>query len=179
MAAQRAQWVIAEQPCTHVHPGKAKALRNEARDLIVAELVEDGQRFEMPRLSQQGIEAPLVIGRDRHDGLERIDRVLQLALHLGGGDFQGVRGEIVRQDDAVAVEDQSALRRDGNEGDAVVERLGGKLPMPQDLQPDPAPDQQCKAQHHHAGGKDQPAAKAEQLAFDIAQFGHRAGGSNQ
>ncbi len=173
MATQRAQRIVAKQPCPHIHARKTKALRHEASHLIIAELVENRQRLKAPRLPQQIVEAPLVERRDGHDGLERIDGVLQCALDLRRRDFQRVSRVVVGQDDAVAVENQPALRRNRHQRNAVVLRLGRKLPMPHHLQPHPATDQQRKAQHHHGRGQNQTAAKAEQLAFDVAQLGHR------
>ncbi|CAG2155983.1 hypothetical protein LMG19282_05078 [Cupriavidus campinensis] len=64
VAGRLAERVLAEQPCAHVHAGKAETLGGELGHFLVGQLAADRQAFEAARLLQQPLEAAAVTRLD-------------------------------------------------------------------------------------------------------------------
>ncbi|EWS55907.1 hypothetical protein X551_01244 [Methylibium sp. T29] len=171
MAAELAIGVVAEQPRLDVDPGEAETLRGETRHLLVAELGADRQGLEALGVVHHALEAATVARRDVDHFLQRIDGALQV-VDLRRRELQRVGRVVVRQHDAVAVEDQAAVRRDRQYRDAVALGARGQLVVPQHLQRDQARRHQPEAEQHQRAGGDQAQPEAAQLLVDVLEFGH-------
>ena len=111
--------IAAKQAGVDFHPGKAETVHREACHLVFAQPRTDRQVVKVSAFLEQFPEAPAVPGADLDQTGKRVYRFVQIG-HPAWRDLQRVGGEIVRQDDAVAVQYQTARRGHGSDRNAVV-----------------------------------------------------------
>ena len=173
VAADLAERIVAKQPRLHVDARKAEALCGEAGNLLVGQLGADRQRLEVLALVHQPLEALAVARLDVDDVTQALDGGLQV-VDLRRADLEGVCRVVVCQHHTVAVDDQPAVGNDRHHRDAVVLGANTQFVVLVDLQVHQPHAEQAEAhQHEHCSGN-QPQAKAPDLLFDVAQFGHMA-----
>ena len=171
VAANLAERVVAKQPRLHLDPREAELLRRKTRHLFVAELGTDRQRLEILALVGHALEALAVARLDVHQLRQPVDHFVDIA-DPAGRDLQRVGRIVVGQHDAVAVDDDAAIRHDRQHRDAVAFGLRRQLVVAHHLQVDQPGTQQAEGeQHEGCRGKD-PGAKAGELALDVLQLGH-------
>jgi len=168
----RAERVLAEQPRAHVDAGKAEALRGEARDFVVGEPRADRQAFEVLRVFLQLLEAAAVARVDRDDLRQLVDRVLERVVELRRRDLERVGRVVLREDHAVAVGDDPAVRHDRRDGDAVFLGLQRIFAVLHQLQIEEAAREQPEADEHEHARRRDAQAELRELLLGVVEFGH-------
>ena len=164
--------VGAKQPRLDLDARKAVALGGKARHLFVGQAHADRQRFEVARILLQALEAAAVARRDLDHLRDGVNRLVGRAAQARGREFQRVGLVVGGQHDAVAVEDFAAVRHDRYHRRAVGLGALRQFFVPQHLQRVQPPGQQPERRHHAQRDHRQPHAKAHQIGFDVADFGH-------
>ncbi len=183
MTADLAERVAAKKPRLDLDAFEAKALGGEAGDLFVAQLGADRHRLEAPAFVDQPLEAFAITRLDLDDLGEPVDRGVEIG-HLGRLDLERVGRVVVRQHDAVAVEDEAAVRRNGHHRDPVVLGLRRQLLVLADLQVDEPGDEQAEREEDEQCRGQDAQAKAREIVLGVAQLRHgaflgRPGGSER
>ena len=93
-------------------------------------------------------------------------------LELARRDLERVGRVVVREHDAVAVEDQPAVRNDRHHRDPVVLGLRRQLGVLVDLQIDESSRQQPEREQHERSRGGQAHAKAPDFLLDVLEFSH-------
>ncbi len=171
MRRRVAQRVAAKRTCADLDAREAVTLNRKACNFLIAQPGLECHAFRTAGIAQQPPEAhPLAFG-DLDDAPERIDGPVEIR-DRGGAQFERVGGDVFRQQDAVAIEDQTAGWRRGNQCDAVVFGLGAKRCVAVDLQPPEAHAEQAEAHEDDEHGHGQSRPQALQIPFRIAHLGH-------
>ena len=110
--------VLTEQARLQVRARKAIAVRGKPRDLGVRKTRADREAFEVSAFVEQFLEASPVLGSDFDQGRKLVDQRIEI-LHFTRRDLERVGRIIVREDDAVTVDDDAAIGHDGHDRDAV------------------------------------------------------------
>ncbi len=171
MAGQLSVGIVAKQPRLDVHPRKTKTLGSKPGHLFVTQAGADGQGLKTLGLVAQLLEAALVPWLDIHQLPECLNGFFQVP-HLGGRDLQRVSRVIGRQDNAVAVQNQAAVRHNGDHRRAIGLGLLVQVFMPHDLQINQPGSNQNKSEKNRQTRNQHPRTKARQVSFDVAQFSH-------
>ncbi len=116
---QRAVRVVARQAGDDVDAGELVPVDGKARHFLVAEVKAQRYRLEGRRACAQVVETLAIDVADIDQLCQPVQRALHVA-YLLGGDLEPVGGQVVGQDETVAVEDQSAVGRQRQDLDAVV-----------------------------------------------------------
>ena len=168
--ADVAERVLAEQPRLDLDAFVAEAVGGELGHLLVGQPRADRQALGLRVSTVEPLEARAVARRDLDQLGELVDRPLD-ALHAAREDLERVARIVARQDDAVAVEDQAAVRRDRHDRDAVVLGFRAVVVVLHHLQEEEAREQDAEGDEHgHAGDAD---AQLEllQLALELRSSG--------
>ena len=173
MARDLAVRVVAEKAGLDFDARKAIALRCETRHFFIAQAGANRHRIETARVFSQALEAAAVAWRDVDHLGQAIDRRVDID-GLGRRDLQRVGRVVRRQDDAVAVQDEAAVRHHRHHGRSVVFGLLGQVFVPHHLQVREPHAQQPKGHQHRDSGDDDAALEARDLGSDVAYFGHWA-----
>ena len=104
--------VLTEQAGVDIDTRKAIAVGGETRDFLVGEAVADRQTFEAFAFLQQLLEASTVAWRDFNHARQPIDQLFHV-VDLARRDLQRIGRIIVRQHDAMPVDDDAAVGHDG------------------------------------------------------------------
>jgi hypothetical protein len=150
-------------------PGEAVAVHREARDLLVGEARADRQRIELAALLEQLAEALAVARLDVDEAGELVDQFVERP-RGGRRDLERVGRVVVREHDAVAIEDQAAVRRDRHDRDPVLLGERQVVVVLDHLQVE-EPQQQHEEQEHDASRADgEPPVEALQLVRQVAHL---------
>src|ERR1700744_4536020 len=163
---------MAEQPCAHFHAGKPVALGGKARHFLVGEPRADRQAFEILRILEQLLETAPVTLVDGDYWADAVDHFVERAIDLRRRDLQRIGRIILREHDAVAVGNDSPIRHDRRDRDAVLIGLQRVLAKMQDLQVQEAQADQPEADEHEQARGSDAQAKLRQLLFGVLEFGH-------
>ena len=166
-----AERIVAEQPGAQFDAWEAEAVRGKARDILVRQAGADRYRVEALGVLEQLLETTAVARLDVHHLRQFVDRLLEV-LDLGWRDLQRVRGVIAGDDRAVAILDQSAIRRDRQDGNAVRFRLFPIRLVPDNLQPRQARHQNCERAQHERAGHEHARAEVTDFAFRVSHRAH-------
>ncbi|VWD57205.1 hypothetical protein BCO19218_06837 [Burkholderia contaminans] len=169
---RRAERILPEQPRAHVDAGEAEALRGEARDFGVGEAGADRQALEVLRVFLQLLEAAAVARVDRDDLGQLVDRVVERVVELRRRDLERIGGIVLREDHAVAVGDDPAVRHDRRNGDAVFLGLQRVFAVLHQLQVEEAAREQPEADEHEHARRRDAQAELRELLLSVVEFGH-------
>ena len=171
-----AERILPEQARLDLDARKAIAIDGEARDFLVGEPRAQGHRFEVLRFVEQLPESLAIARRDLDQRRQLLDRIVEI-LDLRGRDFERVRGEALREHDAVAIGDHAPIRHCGHQRDPIA--LGERriVALHHDLQEHEAAEQRNECEHDNDTRQRQPAAEEVELAFRVFEFGHGCSGS--
>ena len=167
VAGDFAKRVVAIQPRLDVHPRKSKTLGGKDGDFGIGQTGAYRQGLQALGFLQQFFQAFFIARMHRDDFRELFNDPVQIA-GLGGRDLQGVGRVVGGQHDAIAVQDQTPVRHDGNGGDPVVIGLLKQVVMAENLQVDQPGDEQQKGKQHQQTRDHNPPAKTRQIDLDIS-----------
>jgi len=162
--------VLPQQLGTDINAGKQVAVDGKARHLLVSQLNADRDTLKPALMAFQPFEALSVVLADGDDLAQLLQRPLQILDPLGD-DLQAVGGNILCQDDTVAVVDQTAGGRQRFHLHPVVPGQGGKVGMVDNLQLGQSQQQQQQQQYNDQAGADGPCPEQTALAQIIFQGG--------
>ena len=161
--------ILTEQARIDVDAGKAVAVGGETRDLFVGEAVADRQALEAFAFFEKFFETTAVARRDFHHRRERVDQRVDV-LDLARRDFQRVGGVVVREHDAVAIDDDAAVGHDGCDRDAVGFGQRAVVLVLHHLQPEEAQEQHEEHEDDETRGDGQTQTEVVDLALRISEF---------
>ncbi len=176
MRSHGTERILAKQAGLNFHPGKAKALGRKARHFFVAQARANRRALEIFRFFQQLLETLAILALD----FDHVGQTVYYAIqgktgsNLGRCDFERVGGEVARQYDAVAIQNQAAIGHQRHHQNTVVFRLRGIIAMLVNLQPDKARQQEGEAEKDKATHRRQTHAEEIQFPFRIFKFSHVA-----
>ncbi len=136
-----------------LHAGEAILIDGEARGLGRRQVAAQDLRLEAGAPRAGAVELFDVALAQRHDAAKLVEQRVEV-LDLVRGDLEIVDGEVLRQDDAVAVVDVAAHGRDGHQVDAVVARERHVVLMVGHLQMHEPHDKRRDRHHRHQAGDD-------------------------
>ena len=148
--------------------GKAPLLAREDGDLLVGELLTDGDRVIAVEVFAQAHEAAAVRRRDGNDLRERVDGLLEVG-HLVWRDFQRVGERVLREQLAVAVVDEAAGGLRDNRDRAVLFRTLRVGVLVDDLQPREASDQNAEEHDHQKEDEEQTPSEGNQIRVHLLE----------
>src|SRR6185436_11317334 len=160
--------IRAEHARLDLESGEAEAVHGETRDLLFGEPRLDRQALEVLALFLELAEAaPVARLHVDHRG-ELVDRAVDVG-DPARRDLERV-GRVVRREHlAVAVEDDAAVRDDGDHGDAVLLREGVVVLALHHLQPRKPPEQDRERGEDRHDRERQPVAENDDVALGIAK----------
>ncbi len=151
--------ILSKQAGVDLDAGEAVAVCRELRYFLLGQSRADRQALEALALVHQALEALAVLGGDLHDGRESGDGGFEIG-HLARGDLERVGGVVVGEHDPVAVQDQPAVRDNGNDRDAVVFGQCVIVVVLHDLDVEEAGEKDREEDDNHASSDGEPDAKA-------------------
>ena len=166
---QFALGVLTEQARLDLNPRKAIAMHREARNFLVRKARAYGQALEALALFEQLAEAAAVARRYLDDFAQAVYRGVHIP-RLAGRDFQGVRGVVVGQLNAVAISNHTAARRRRHHGNAIGLRQRVVVITLHHLQIHEACQQQGKHQQHKKSQYRQPDLELLLFALRITKL---------
>src|SRR5262249_39845593 len=166
---QLALRVLPEQARVDFDAGKPVAVGRKARDLLVGEPRADGKTAYALVFFEQPLETSPVPQTDLHDGRKLVDRALEV-LHPARLDLERVRGVVVGQHDAVAIDDDSPIGYDRNDGDAVCLGERVQLLVPYDLEIEEACGEEREDDEHERERDRETDPEVMQLELGVPEL---------
>ena len=161
--------ILAEQPCLGFDTGEAVAVRCKARDFLVREPGADGQTFEAFAFLEQLAEAAAVTGSDFNHLGKFVNRRVQVR-YFAGRDFKRVSGIVMCQLNAVTVNNDPPMRRDGLNRYAVGFSKSTVVTMLDHLQVEITHEKKTEQRQHKDAEHGETAAEALQFALGVADL---------
>jgi hypothetical protein len=116
-----------------VHAGKFEAVHGETRDFLVGEPQPDGNALEAAAGTHQCARLVQVVCRQHADGHQPLQRGIHV-WHALAHQLELERGTVLRENRAVAIEDEAALCRQGLDAYPVALRQVRVIVVAEDLQ---------------------------------------------
>ena len=142
--------------------------------LFVAQPALQGDRFGRFGVIEQAPKAAPVLDADIDQAGNLVDRLLQV-FDPPGLQFKRVGRNIFSNDDAIAIDNQTAGRRNRDQLDPVLLGLQVQLVMAHDLEPDKPSRQDRKADENQSDRNRDPDPEAMQLLLRVAHSDHVRG----
>ncbi len=161
--------IMPEQPGVDFHPGKPEVIHRKTRHFLVVQARADRDAGEIVPLLEQFLEALAVFRRDLHQCGQIQDGLFEVA-DQRGCDLQGIGGKIVREHDAVAVQDEPAVRHHRNDENAILLRKRVVVLVLDDLHIEETDQQDEEGEQHRATDDRKAQLEVIKLALVIAQF---------
>jgi hypothetical protein len=114
---------MAQQLRVHYHPRQAVAVHRQPGPLLLSQAESQGHSFIGPPAPEFLVEFLQVTVGNRHQGLQLFQRLVQVR-HALTHHRQDVTGTVIRQQHAIAIEDKTAIGRQGLQLHPVTLRLG-------------------------------------------------------
>ena len=138
--AESAQRIVPRQPRSDVHPRESVPIDREPRDLPVLEPQAQRDLLEPELASDGGAERLLVGIGDLDDPAQLREEHIEV-VDCFRNDLEAVARQVLRQNPALAIEDESSRRRNRNDLDPIVLRQRGEVPMLEYLEMGKPPDE--------------------------------------
>ena len=164
--AAGAERVVARQARPDLHAGELVAAGGEARQFLVGELQLDRHGLEDAPAANVFLQAREV-GVVEQPELRQADQRRVDVGDLLARQLQLIRGRVGRERQAVAVEDQPAVRRNRLDLDAVALREIREVVVLNDLQPHQSRDHRAEREQHDDCGRDRASLEQPLLGVMI------------